>query len=133
MGCTNLFAASNEFINQHSLPVLRILQLLPQLLILRRRERKSKHQLTAALRPRCQTGNNVTSSSAFSDRAFSPSASCFCSAARARESKTSSSLDRMTHSKCRSRSSYWRRTSFRRSRTLEVKVSVNNLEEDYKE
>ena len=58
------------------------------------------------------------SSSAFSARSFSLSASCFCSAARARERRTSSSLERITHSKCRSRSSYWRRTSFRRSRTL---------------
>jgi hypothetical protein len=68
MGCTNLFAASNEFINQHSLPILRILQLLPQLLILRRRERDNqsinlwlhsdqdiKRETTLLLRPPFQT------------------------------------------------------------------------------
>lgn len=60
-----------------------------------------------------------TSSSCLFALFFSPSASCFCSAARARESRTSSSLERITHSKCRSRSAYRRRTSFRRSRILE--------------
>ena len=60
-----------------------------------------------------------TSSSCLSALFLSPSASCFCSAARARESRTSSSLDRIIHSKCRSRSSYWCRTSFRRTRMLE--------------
>lgn len=64
-----------------------------------------------------------TSSSDLSARAFSPSASCFCSAARARDRRTSSSFERMTHSKCRSRSSYCLRTSFSRSRTLESQLS----------
>lgn len=59
-----------------------------------------------------------TSSSCLFALFFSPSASCFCSAARALESRTSSSLDRIIHSKCRSRSSYWRKTSFRRTRIL---------------
>ena len=63
-----------------------------------------------------------TSSSCLFALLFSPSASCFCSAARALESRTSSSLDRIIHSKCRSRSSYWRRTSFRRTRML-LKIS----------
>ena len=65
-----------------------------------------------------EIGRQRTSASALSARAFSPSASCFCSAARARDSSTSSSLDRTTHSKCRSRSSYCRRRSFSFSRTL---------------
>lgn len=60
-----------------------------------------------------------TSSSCLFALLFSPSASRFCSAVRARESRTSSSLERIIHSKCRSRSSYWRRTSFRRTRMLE--------------
>lgn len=73
-------------------------------------------------------GNDIsTSSSALSARDLSPSASCFCSAARARDNKTSSSFERMTHSKCRSRSSYCLNTSFRRSRTLETSGRLNWL------
>lgn len=67
-----------------------------------------------------------TSSSSLFARLFSPSDSCFCSAARALDKSTSSSFDRMTHSKCRSRSSYCRKTSFSRPRTLRTPYSLRN-------
>lgn len=59
-----------------------------------------------------------TSSFSLSARAFSPSANCLCSAARALDNRTSNSFERITHSKCRSRNSYKRKTSFSLSRTL---------------
>jgi len=82
--------------------------------------RKVKQKHNARQRKRNNQGRvkMPTSSSSFSARFRSTSSSSLDSAARARDKRTSSSFDRIRHSKCRSRSSYWRRTSFSRSRTL---------------
>ena len=125
-----LFATRYQPFYQHRLSLLRIVQLLSELLVLEKR--KPRWPVSFCCIERVEQKNDPkkktemiimmnrgrTSSSTFSARTFSPSASCFCSAARARDSSTSSSFDRMTHSKWRSRNSYCRRISLRRARTL---------------
>ena len=114
-----LFATRYQPLNQHHLTLLRVVHLLSKLLVLTKRfGPRGGWRLDTIWMRVTRDQRRRASSSTLSARALSPSASCFCSAARARESRTSSSLDRITHSKWRSRSSYCRRMSLRRARTL---------------
>lgn len=107
---TYLFTTCYQFVDQHGLAVLRLFELFSETTVL--------SKVSTGLYSQCHEMRR-TSSSSLSARPFSPPTSCFCSAARARDRRTSNSFERMTHSKCRSRSSYCRKTSFRRSRTLQ--------------
>ena len=69
-------------------------------------------------------GKLPTSSSSRSSRDRSASTSVLCSVSRYRARTSSSSLDRTKLSICRSRSSYCRRTNFRRSLVLSSKVTT---------
>ena len=92
-----------------------------------KKDKLSKNNARQLKRDNQGRGEIPTSSSSFSARFRSTSSSSLDSAARARDRRTSSSFDRIRHSKCRSRSSYWRRTSFSRSRTLRNNpVRTNN-------
>ena len=115
-GHTYLFTARDQLVDEHRLTVLRKLEVFPQLLILK----TDQHD-----RPRIENHDQTgfTSCSAFAVLFACPSANCCCSAALALERRTSSSFERITHSKCRSRSSYCRRISLRRSRTTLSKSS----------
>ena len=115
-GHTHLFTARDQLVDEHRLTVLGKLKVLPQLLVL-----QTGQQDQPRVENRDYSG--VTSCSAFTVLFACPSANCCCSAALALERRTSSSFERITHSKCRSRSSYWRRISLRRSRTTLSKSS----------
>ena len=115
-GHTHLFTARDQLVNEQRLTVLGQLKVFSQLLVL-----QTGHHDQSWIENHGYP--SFTSCSAFAALFACPSANCCCSAALALERRTSSSFERITHSKCRSRSSYWRRISLSRSRTTLSKSS----------